>query len=321
MNKHPEEQYLDLLKDIIDNGSLKHDHNTGEELRSVFGRQIRFDLSKGFPLLTTKKVFFKGVLHELFWFLKGDSNIKYLVDNGIHIWDDYPYKIYKKAVEKGTAPDMTLQDFISQIKGDEAFAKKWGELPMIYGQQWRRWPTSDGDHIDQLAWVLDTIKNFPERKHAVVSVWNPEYLYAMAKPGKALSFPLCHIMYHLNVADGKLSCQLYQRSADMFLGVPFNIASYSLLTIILAHLAGLKPGDFVHTFGDAHIYGNHIEQSKEQISREPRPFPTIKISDEATSLENIKPEHITLENYNPHDLIKADMTVAGGFDEKDRIKK
>jgi thymidylate synthase len=321
MKNESEKQYLDLLQDIMDNGVEKKDHNTGKSLYSVFGRQMRFDLKEGFPLLTTKKVYWRGVLHELFWFLKGDSNIKYLVDNKVHIWDDYPYKIYKRSVESGDEPDMELEEFISKIKEDEDFAKKWGELPMIYGQQWRRWPTADGDTIDQLAWVLDTIKNYPDRKHAVVSVWNPEYLYAMAKPGKSLSFPLCHIMYHLNVADGKLSCQLYQRSADMFLGVPFNIASYALLTAILAHLAGLELGDFVHTFGDAHVYGDHVEQSKEQIKREPRPFPKITISPEATSLENILPEHIQIEGYDPHDTIKASMTVAGGFDEKDRTKK
>jgi len=318
MNKHPEQQYLDLLQDILDNGVEKKDHNTGMPLTSVFGRQIRFDLSEGFPLLTTKKVYWNGVLHELIWFLTGQSNIKYLVDNKVHIWDDYPYKLYGKAVDAGKEKALSKEEFIGLIGSDDEFAQKWGELPMIYGQQWRRWPTSDGDTIDQLGWIVDTIKNFPERKHTVLSVWNPEYLYSMAKPGKALIFPLCHILIHFNVAGDKLSCQLYQRSADMFLGVPFNIASYALLTQIIAHLTGYKPGDFVHTFGDAHIYSNHLEQVTEQMSREPRPFPTIKIDPSFKTLSDAKAELITLENYDPHPGLKGELTVAGGFDEKDR---
>lgn len=315
---HPEYQYLALLQDILDNGAEKKDHNTGQGLKSVFGRQIRFDLSQGFPLLTTKKVYWHGVLHELFWFLKGDSNIQYLVKNNVHIWDDYPYQNYQKVVEDLVLPVMTKEEFVQKIIEDDKFAQKWGELPMIYGQQWRRWPGKDGREVDQLQWAIDQLKNFPQRKHCVVSVWNPEYLYDMALPGEALSFPLCHIMYHFNVADGKLSCQLYQRSADMFLGVPFNIASYSLLTIIVARLAGYEPGEFVHTFGDAHIYDNHVEQVKEQMKREPKPFPTISIDPIATTLDNILPEHIKLENYDPHPLLRGDLTVAGGFQEKDR---
>jgi len=315
---HPEYQYLNLLQDILDNGAEKKDHNTGQGLKSVFGRQIRFDLSQGFPLLTTKKVYWHGVLHELFWFLKGNSNIQYLVKNNVHIWDDYPYQNYQKVVEDLVLPVMTKEEFVQKIIEDDKFAQKWGELPMIYGQQWRRWPGKDGREVDQLQWAIDQLKNFPQRKHCVVSVWNPEYLYDMALPGEALSFPLCHIMYHFNVADGKLSCQLYQRSADMFLGVPFNIASYSLLTIIVARLAGYEPGEFVHTFGDAHIYDNHVEQVKEQMKREPKPFPTISIDPIATTLDNILPEHIKLENYDPHPLLRGDLTVAGGFQEKDR---
>lgn len=320
---HPEYQYLNLLKEILDKGVLKKDHNTGVELVSVFGRQSRYDLSKGFPLLTTKKVYWNGVLHELYWFLSGQSNIKYLVDNNVHIWDDYPYKIYKKAVEKGEVDDLTQEEFILKIKNessDSDFVKTWGELPHIYGAQWRHWPAGDRE-IDQLAWVVDTLKNFPDRKHAVMSVWNPRYLYGMALPGEALSFPLCHILLHFNVADGKLSCQLYQRSCDMFLGVPFNIASYALLTMIIAKICGYEPGEFVHTYGDAHIYGNHFEQVKEQLKRTPRKFPTLKISDSVVDLDSVKPEHIILENYDPHPMLKAPLTVAGGFDEKDRIKK
>ena len=317
-SNHPENQYLNLLKDILQNGATKKDHNTGNELISVFGRQIRFDLSEGFPLLTTKKVYWHGVLHELFWFLKGNSNIQYLVKNNVHIWDDYPYQDYKKIVENLILPVMTKDEFIEKIKDDDRFAKKWGELPMIYGQQWRRWPGKDGREVDQLKWAIDQLKNFPQRKHVVISVWNPEYLYDMALPGEALSFPLCHIMFHFNVSGNKLSCQLYQRSADMFLGVPFNIASYSLLTMIVAHLTGYEPGEFVHTFGDAHIYSNHLDQVKEQLKRDPRSFPTITIDSAAKDLDSILPEHVKLENYDPHALIKGELTVAGGFNEKDR---
>lgn len=315
---HPEHQYLELLKDILANGSEKTDHNTGNGLTSVFGRQIRFDLSQGFPLLTTKKVYWNGVLHELIWFLTGQTNIKYLVDNNVHIWDDYPYKDYLKLVEAGKTDELSKEDFISKIADDDEFAKQYGELPHIYGGQWRHWPRTNGGEIDQIAWVLDNIRNYPQRKHSVVSVWNPEHLYSMALPGEALSFPLCHIFFHFNVADGKLSCQLYQRSADMFLGVPFNIASYAMLTQVMAHLAGLEPGEFVHTFGDAHIYSNHRAQVDEQLARDPRDFPTLKISDELKELDQVKAEHFTLEGYDPHDTIKAELTVAGGFQEKDR---
>jgi thymidylate synthase len=317
--RHQEYQYLDLLKDIRENGAEKKDHNTGGSLRSVFGRQIRFDLSQGFPLLTTKRVYWKGVLHELYWFLSGQSNIKYLVDNDVHIWDDYPHKLYQKAAEKGEVESLEKEVFIDRIRTDAAFAEKWGELPNIYGQLWRHWPAKNGRGIDQLAWAIEELKKFPDRKHCVVSVWNPEYLYSMALPGEALAFPLCHILFHFNVANGRLSCQLYQRSADMFLGVPFNIASYALLTQIVAHFAGYEPGDFVHTFGDAHIYGNHFEQVEEQLAREPRPFPKLTISPDVKELSDFRPEHVLLEGYDPHATIKGDLTVAGGFDEKDRV--
>ena len=314
---HPEYQYLDLLSDILEHGVEKTDHNTGMKLKSVFGRMSRYDLSKGFPLLTTKRVYWKGVLHELYWFLSGQSNIKYLVDNDVHIWDDYPYKSYcKKVAGLGQSP-LSKEEFISRIKADDSFATVWGGLPHIYGSQWRHWPAK-GREIDQIAWVADTLKNFPERKHAVVSVWNPEYLYGMALPGTALTFPLCHILLHFNVADGKLSCLLYQRSCDMFLGVPFNIASYALLTHVMAKVCGYQPGEFVHTYGDAHIYSNHYGQVKEQLGRTPRPFPTLKISDEATSIDAFRPHHVSLEGYDPYPSIKGELTVAGGFDEKDR---
>ncbi|MBU0722657.1 thymidylate synthase [Patescibacteria group bacterium] len=318
--QHPEYQYLDLLKDIMENGVQKKDHNSGMGLTSVFGRQLRFDLSQGFPLLTTRKIYWKGILHELYWFLSGQSNIKYLVDNDVHIWDDYPYKIYNKKVAENNLPELAKKEFIEKIKTDEKFAKEHGELPFIYGQMWRSWPARDGRKIDQLAWIVDTIKNFPDRKHTVLSVWNPEHLYSMALPGQALSFPLCHIFFHFNVSGDRLSCQLYQRSADIFLGVPFNIGSYALLTILIARLTGYKPGDFVHTFGDVHIYNNHLNSVNEQITREPQPFPTVKLDPKITDLNSIKPEYIALENYNPHPTLYGDLTIAGGFNEKDRKK-
>jgi thymidylate synthase len=315
---HPEQQYLDLLKDILEHGTEKHDHNTGTGLTSVFGRQMRFDLSKGFPLLTTKKVPWNSIMHELYWFMSGQTNIKYLVDNKVPIWNDYPFKIYKKKADKGELPALTLEAFVEKIKTDAEFAKLHGELPRIYGEQWRAWPASDGRKIDQLAWVVDTLKNFPERKHAVLSAWNPQFLYAMAKPGDALSFPLCHILFHFNVSGNKLSCLLYQRSCDMFLGVPFNIASYAALTMIIAKIAGYEPGEFIHTLGDAHIYHDHIDQVKEQVTREPKAFAKLVLSDDIKDLASFRPEMVTLEGYDPHPPLKAKMTVAGGFDEKDR---
>ncbi len=315
---HPEYQYLNLLADILKNGTVKKDHNTGIKLFSVFGRQIRFDLEQGFPLLTTKKTYFKGIIHELHWFMSGQTNIKYLVDNDVHIWDDYPYKIYCQKAVKGETEKLTKEDFIEKIKTDSRFAELHGHLPKIYGEQWRAWPASDNRKIDQLAWVVDTLRNFPDRKHAVLSSWNPQFLYAMARPGEALSFPLCHILFHFNVAGSKLSCLLYQRSADMFLGVPFNIASYAALTMIIAKITGYEPGEFIHTFGDAHIYENHIEQVKEQLTRQPRAFPKLLIGDQVKDLNSFRPEYVQLEDYRPHPPLKGKLTVAGGFDEKDR---
>jgi len=317
-DRHPEYQYLDLLQDILDNGVVKHDHNTGIGLTSVFGRQMRFDLSKGFPLLTTKRVPWNSIMHELYWFMSGQTNIKYLVDNGVPIWNDYPYKIYKKKADKGELSSLTLEQFVDKIATDNSFAKEHGELPRIYGEQWRAWPASDGRKIDQLAWVIDTLKNFPERKHAILSAWNPQFLYAMARPGEALSFPLCHILFHFNVSGNKLSCLLYQRSCDTFLGVPFNIASYSALTMVVAKIAGYEPGEFIWTGGDVHIYEDHMEQVKEQLKRKPKPFPKLVLSNKIKDLETFRPDMVTLEDYHPHERIKAKMTVAGGFDEKDR---
>lgn len=318
MEKHPESQYLDLLSDILENGHEKHEFNTGIAIKSVFGRSMRFDLSKGFPLLTTKKVFLKGIIHELLWFLRGDVNIKYLVDNGVHIWDDWAFKHYKKIAESGKEPMMTQEEFIGKIKDDADFAQKWGELGPVYGRQWRRWKASDGREIDQLAWAIEKTKKYPDRKHVVVSAWNPEFVYEMAVHGASMAIPPCHTLFNINVTNGKLSLLLYQRSADTFLGVPFNIASYSLLTMILAQVCGYQPGEFVHMLGDTHLYGNHYDQAREQITREPRVFPIMKINPEKKSIDDFTYDDFTIEGYDPHPPIKGEITVVGGFNEKDR---
>lgn len=321
--RHPEYQYLELLQDILDNGVEKKEFNTGITIKSVFGRMMRYDLSKEFPLLTTKKVFMRGIVEELLWFLRGETNIRSLVLKDVHIWDDWPYKEYKKKIETKEVLEMTQADFIAKIVADEAFAKQWGELGPVYGRQWRKWPAADGREIDQLAWAVWKTKNYPDRKHVVVSAWNPEYVYEMSKPGTSMAIPPCHTMFNINVSDGKLSLALYQRSADTFLGVPFNIASYALLTLILAQVTGNKPGDFVHFLGDTHLYGNHFDQAREQIAREPRPFPTMHLNPEKKDIDSFVYEDFTLEGYDPHPPIKGDITVVGGFNEKDRgaIKK
>jgi thymidylate synthase len=314
---HPEQQYLNLLQEILDKGFRKVDAGTGDASFSLFGRQIRFDLSQGFPLLTTKKVYWKGVLHELYWFFSGQSNIKYLVDNNVHIWDDYPLRIYNEAVKKGEMPAQSKEEFIAKIASDSEFAKKWGELPKIYGELWRRWPTRSGRTIDQLKWVIEELKKDPAAHNAIVNSWNPEYLYTMAEPKDASRFPICHNMYQVNIIDDKVSLQLYQRSADSFLGVPFNIASYALLTIILAKILGRQPGDFVHTFGDVHIYENHIDAVKEQLKREPKPFPKIILDESIFELEDFTPDKVKLENYDAYPSLKAELSVSGGVFEKE----
>lgn len=318
MQKHPEYQYLDLLKDILKDGVKKIDRGTDVALYSLFGRQIRFDLSKGFPLLTTKKVYWKGVLEELYWFFSGQTNIKYLVDRNVHIWDDYPYKIYRAKSQKRKAKSLlTKEEFIQKIAEDEKFAKKWGNLPRIYGEMWRKWPTRKaGRTVDQLKWIVQELKDDPDAKNLIVNSWNPEYLYTMATKEDTSYFPICHNMFQINQRGGKLSLQLYHRSCDSFLGVPFNIASYALLTLILAKITGYQPGEFIHVFGDVHIYENHIDAVKEQLKRKPRPFPTIKIDPRLKTIEDFKPEMITLENYDPRPTIKAELTVAGGYYEK-----
>ncbi len=310
---HQEYQYLELMQEILDKGIKQEDKGTGAVTYSIFGRQIRFNLSEGFPMLTTKKVFWKGVLYELFWFMRGMTNIKYLVDNKVHIWDDYPYRIYREKMEKGQEPELTQDEFVGKIAGDTEFAKKHGELPKIYGEMWRKWPAKNGRTVDQLQWVIDTLKKDPDAHNTLVNSWNPEYLYEMALQEEACRFPICHNMYQCNIKDGKLSLQLYQRSADIFLGVPFNIASYALLTHILAELTGNKPGEFIHTFGDVHIYNNHIEQAKEQLTREPKPLPKIKINPGIKTLDDFKPEHIEIIGYEAHPPIRAKLSPSGGI--------
>lgn len=313
-HEHPEYQYLHLLEDIIKNGNDKPVFGTDRTIRSVFGRQIRFDLSKGFPLLTTKKVFLKGIIYELLWFIQGNSNIKYLVDNNIHIWDEWAYKNYLRAVKEGTEKDIDQKTFIEKMKVDDAFAKIWGELGQVYGTQWRKWPAADGRKIDQLGWAINELKTTPYRKSIVVSAWNPEYIYEMAATReKSVALPPCHTLFQFNVRDNKLSLQLYQRSADMFLGVPFNIASYALFAMMIAHVTGLEPGEFVHTFGDAHIYSNHFDQVAEQVNRAPRQFPTMILNKNVKNIDEFKYEDFTLEGYDPYPPIKGEVTVVGGF--------
>ncbi|OHA61520.1 MAG: thymidylate synthase [Candidatus Wildermuthbacteria bacterium RIFCSPLOWO2_02_FULL_47_9c] len=322
---HPEYQYLNLLKDIMEKGAIKHEFNTGIEEKSLFGRQIRFDLSQGFPLLTTKKVFTRGIIHELLWFLKGDSNIKYLVDNDVHIWDEWAYRIFRDA-QNGkwyrkerplTEEELAIKDqdtFIQKIKDSEEFAREWGDILTVYGRMWRKWPGADGREIDQIAWVIEKIKKTPDRRHAVVSAWNPDFIYEMASPGNARPVPpFCHTMFQFNVLDGKLYLQLYQRSADMFLGVPFNIASYALLLSMTAQVTGYPVGEFIHTFGDAHIYSNHYEQVREQVAREPRPFPVLRLNPEIKNIDNFTFGDIQIEGYDPWPPIKGEITVVGGF--------
>ena len=273
-------QYLDLLQHIIDNGFQKGDR-TGTGTKSVFGYQMRFNLEDGFPLLTTKKVHLRSIIHELLWLINGDTNIKYLHDNKVSIWDEW--------------------------------ADENGNLGPIYGAQWRNW---NNEGIDQIADLIDSIKNNPNSRRHIVTAWNPSVLpdekskdFAKNVADGKAALPPCHAFFQFYVADNKLSCQLYQRSADVFLGVPFNIASYSLLTMMIAQVCGLGLGDFVHTFGDVHIYNNHIEQVKLQLSREPRQLPTMKLNPEVKSIFDFKYEDFKLENYNPHDAIKADVSI------------
>ena len=262
-------QYLDLLNHVLKNGNLKEDR-TGTGTYSIFGHQMRFNLSDGFPLVTTKKVHLKSIIYELLWFLKGDTNIKFLNDNGVNIWNEWA--------------DMN------------------GELGHVYGHQWRSWKSNNGEVIDQISNVVSSIKNNPDSRRLIVSAWNVGEINNMA-------LPPCHLLFQFYVVNSKLSCQLYQRSADLFLGVPFNIASYALLTLMMAQVCDLKPGDFVHTLGDAHIYKNHVEQVKLQLSREIKPLPQMKINPHVKNIFNFKYSDFTLEGYNPHPAIKGEVAV------------
>lgn len=300
-------QYHDLLRHIIDNGSWKEDR-TGTGTWSVFGYQMRFDLKEGFPLLTTKKVFMKAIVHELLWFLKGESNIKYLAQNGVSIWDDWPFAAYKKSP---AYQGETIKEFSKKVAEDDAFAAQWGELGPVYGVQWRSWLGADGKTTDQITQLIEQIKKNPNSRRLIVNAWNVALVDQMA-------LPPCHTMFQFYVAPpdtskgetkGKLSCQLYQRSADVFLGVPFNIASYALLTMMIAQVCDLDLGDFVHTFGDVHLYKNHKEQADLQLSRDFRPLPTIQINPEVNSIFDFKYEDFQLLNYDPHPSISAEVAV------------
>ncbi|MGR3741840.1 thymidylate synthase [Companilactobacillus sp. DQM5] len=314
-----EDQYLQLAKYIMENGNDKTDRtNTGT--KSVFGYQMRFNLQESFPLLTTKKVPFGLIKSELLWFLHGDTNIKYLLQHNNHIWDEWAFKKYVESPEYN-GPDMSdfghrsLSDpefnslykeqkslFCNQILENDEFAEKWGDLGNVYGSQWRHWQKRDGGFIDQIKNVIDQIKRTPDSRRMIVSAWNPEDIPTMA-------LPPCHTMFQFYVNDGKLSCQLYQRSGDVFLGVPFNIASYALLTHLIAREANLEVGEFVHTLGDAHIYTNHFEQIKEQLSRNPKVGPKLKINDTDKSIFELGIDDIQIVDYNPDGAIKAPVAV------------
>lgn len=303
-------QYLDLLSDIQTNGTLKGDR-TGTGTKSVFGRQLRFDLNDGFPAVTTKKLFLRGIIHELLWFLRGESNIEYLVQNDVHIWDEWPFKAYLKN-QHLTIPTVgseqwqeQIKAFTEKVKNDHAFAKKHGQLGPVYGHQWRHWPDGKGGEIDQISEAIEMLKNNPDSRRIIVSAWNVADIQEMAKSG----LPPCHSLFQFYVADGKLSCQMYQRSADTLLGVPFNIASYSLLTMMIAQVTGLKLGEFIHVFGDTHIYSNHQNQVELQLSRTPRTLPTMKINPKITSIFDFTIDDFTLENYDPYPAIKAPIAV------------
>ncbi|ARF12901.1 thymidylate synthase [Sporosarcina ureae] len=311
-------QYLDLCQHILETGTKKGDR-TGTGTYSVFGYQMRFDLAQGFPLLTTKKTAFRLIVSELLWFIKGDTNIRTLIQERNGIWDEWAFERYVNSAAY-TGPDMTdfgrrvlkdeefatiykaeLASFKEKILADEEFAKQHGDLGPVYGKQWRAWDSANGV-IDQLAQVIDSIKHNPDSRRHIVTAWNPAEVDEMA-------LPPCHLLFQFYVADGKLSCQLYQRSADVFLGVPFNIASYALLIHLIAHECGLEVGEFVHTLGDAHLYQNHIDQVHEQLAREPKELPTLKVNYNGRSIFDLTAEDISIEGYDPHPRIKAPIAV------------
>lgn len=291
-------QYLDLCQEILNNGIFKEDR-TSTGTYSIFGYQMRFNLAAGFPLLTTKKVHLKAIIYELLWFLKGDTNIRYLVTNGVNIWNEWPYEIYK---ESSDYQNETLSEFIEKVKADEEFARKYGNLGPVYGKQWRSFEGKDNRVVDQIARVINEIKNNPDSRRLIVCAWNAAEVDDMA-------LPPCHLLFQFYVVNNKLSCQLYQRSGDVFLGVPFNIASYSLLTMMIAHICNLELGDFVHTIGDAHIYANHLDQIKLQLSREPRSLPKIIIKRRVEKIDEFDYNDFELVDYNPHPVIKGKVAV------------
>lgn len=300
------QQYLDLVRHIRDHGVKKEDR-TGTGTVSIFGHQMRFDLAHGFPLVTSKKVHLKSILHELLWFIRGDTNIRYLVENGVGIWNDWPYQNWLRETGQDTSLEMyspewraVMKEFIEKIKTDSDFAAQYGDLGPVYGKQWRNF-----GGVDQLTQLIEDIKSNPDSRRLIVSAWNPRDIPVMVKSG----LPPCHSLFQFYVVDGKLSCQLYQRSADVFLGVPFNIASYAILTMMIAQVSGLGLGDFVHTFGDAHLYLNHMDQVEEQLSRSTFDLPTMKINPQVTSLFDFVFDDFELQNYQSHGPIAAPVAV------------
>lgn len=286
-------QYLDLMKHILKNGHDKNDRtNTG--IISTFGYQMRFDLSKGFPIVTTKKVHMKSIIHELLWFINGDTNIQYLVKNNVRIWNEWPYEIYKKS---DSYEGESLEEFVDKIKNDDSFAKKFGDLGPVYGKQWRNF-----NGIDQLQDLINQLKTNPDSRRHIVTSWNPGEIEQMA-------LPPCHMMFQFYVSEGKLSLQLYQRSADVFLGVPFNISSYAVLLMMVAKVTGYLPGEFIHTMGDAHIYKNHLKQIETQLTREPYPLPQLIIKGHHQRIGDFKYEDFEIINYKHHSHIKAKVAV------------